>query len=69
MKIKTAFGEKTIDYRVGTCGEYYHEIPGPSAPNGGWWTLNPQTGFVPVPSNSRALRATIGAHVAPGNAS
>lgn len=61
MKIKTAFGEKNIDRRIGSCGEYYHEMPSPSAPNGAWWTLNPQHGFVPVASNSRALRAIIDA--------
>ncbi len=55
MKIQTAFGPKIIDRRIGAGKEYYHEIPGPSAPNGAWWTLNPQTGFVPVASNSRAL--------------
>jgi hypothetical protein len=59
MIIKTPFGPKRIVRRVGACAEYYFEAPGPSAPNGGWWTLNPQHGFVPVASNSRALLAAL----------
>lgn len=57
--IKTAFGDKHVSKRVGICGEYYLTLPTPSAPNGEWWTCNPQRGFVPVPSNSRALVAAI----------
>lgn len=57
--IQTPAGKKHIGRRVGVAKEYYFELPSPSAPNGGWWTLNPQHGFVSVPSNSRALRAAI----------
>ena len=57
--IKTAFGNKSVSKRAGVCGEYYLTLPTPSAPNGEWWTCNPQRGFVPVPSNSRALVAAI----------
>ena len=56
MKIQTAFGEKTVSKRV---GEYYYSLPAPNAPNGAWWTLNPQHGFVPVPSTSRALQEAL----------
>lgn len=59
MTIQTAFGRKRITRRVGVVGEYYFEAPSPSAPNGAWWTLNPQKGFVPIPSNSRALHAAL----------
>ena len=37
--------------------EYYQEAPSASAPNGAWWVLNPQWGFVPIASNSRGLVA------------
>jgi hypothetical protein len=57
--IRTPYGKKTITRRVGVAGEYYFEEPSPSAPHGAWWTLNPQTGFVPVPSNSPALLAAL----------
>lgn len=59
MTIQTAFGRKKITRRAGVAGEYYFEAPSPSAPNGGWWALNPQKGFVPVASNSRALLAAL----------
>lgn len=54
MTINTPFGRKIIVRRVGTSGEYYQE-----ASTGDWWTCNPQHGFVPVASNSRALQAAI----------
>lgn len=59
LKIHTAFGVKTIVRRVGTQGWYYQEAPNPSAPHGAWWLAHPSKGFVPVPSNSRALMAAI----------
>ena len=43
-----------------TCPNLYvFTTPRPAAPNGEWWTFNAQHGYVPVPSNSRALRAYI----------
>lgn len=59
IEIKTAFGTKTIIRRVGPRKEYFFEMPNLSASHGGWWTLNPQRGYVPVPSNCRALQAAI----------
>jgi hypothetical protein len=55
VKINTAFGKRSVIRRAGTMGEYYQTMSTPSAPNGAWWTLNPQRGFVPVPSNAPAL--------------
>lgn len=55
FKIETAFGRKTAVRRIGTAGEYCYTLPAPNAPNGEWWTLNPQRGWVPVASNSRGL--------------
>jgi hypothetical protein len=55
MKIRTAYGEKLIVRRIGKQGEYLYEPANKSAPNGGWWLLNAQRGYVPVPSNSPAL--------------
>jgi len=59
MKIQTPFGIKTIIRRVGAQSEYLYEMPGPSAPNGGWWMHNDQRGYVSIPSNSRALLAAL----------
>lgn len=53
--IQTPFGKKTILRRIGVAFEYYEEAPSASSPHGGWWTHNDQKGFVPVPSNGRAL--------------
>lgn len=58
--IETAFGTKRVVRRVGVCGEYVETTPTRSAPNGEWWTLNPQRGFVPVDSNARGLLAALG---------
>ncbi len=55
MTIQTSYGKKSIIRRIGVAGEYYQEVPGPNAQHGGWWVLNPQRGFVPIPSNGRAL--------------
>jgi hypothetical protein len=52
--IQTAFGKRRV---VRVIGEYVQTIPTPSAPNGEWWTLNPQRGYVPVPPNARGLLA------------
>lgn len=60
--INTNFGRKTVVRRVGSAGEYYYTIPTPSAPNGEWWVLNPQLGFVDVAGNSRGLLAAIRKH-------
>jgi len=57
--IETAFGKKHLVRRIGRQGEYAYTIPTSSAPNGEWWVFNPQRGWVPVPSNGRALRAAI----------
>lgn len=54
-QINTPFGKKTVVRRVGSQKEYYLTLPTAAAPNGEWWVLNPQSGFVPVPSNGRAL--------------
>lgn len=62
IKIDTAVGKKTIIGRVGAQGEYYFEAPNRSAPNGAWWILNEQKGFVPIPSNGRALLHAIEHH-------
>jgi hypothetical protein len=59
MKINTAFGPRSVVRRVGVAGEYYETLPTRSAPNGEWWVHNEQKGFVPVPSNGRALRAAL----------
>lgn len=56
MTIETAFGRKQVLKRVGASGEYYYTAATKAAPNGEWWILNPQKGYVPVPSNSRALQ-------------
>jgi len=61
--VQTAFGKKAVVRRFGVSGEYVETIPTPSAPHGEFWTLNPQRGWVPVPSNGRALRAAIAAAV------
>ena len=53
MVIETAFGRKHIVRRVGPQREFYQDT------DHQWWTVNPQHGWVPVPSNSRALRASI----------
>lgn len=63
-KIQTAFGTKTVVRRVGkVAAEYYFTLPTPNAPNGEWWTCNPQQGFVPVPSNGRGLLAALAEEV------
>ena len=54
MTIQTTSGKKRVTRRTNE-GAYYQTVPTLSAPNGEWWTLNPQRGFVPVPSNGRAL--------------
>ena len=59
FQIQTALGTRNILRRVGIQGEYYQEASSPSSPHGGWWLLNPQKGFVPVPSNSPALLAAL----------
>lgn len=56
MKIKTRYGEKHIIKQVGI---YYCEIPASNAPHGGWWKLNQERDFVPIPSNSPALLAAL----------
>jgi hypothetical protein len=48
-------GEKVIQ-RVGQSGEYWQTATG-------WWALNPQLGFVPVPDTSRALVAALSDNV------
>jgi hypothetical protein len=58
-KIKTAFGMKQVVRRFGAMSEYYETVPTKSAPNGEYWTHNAQLGFVPVPSNGRALQAVL----------
>ncbi len=60
ITIETLSGKKTIGRRVGTAGEYYYELPTPSAPHGGWWTRALSGQFISVPSNSRALLAALG---------
>lgn len=45
MIINTAYGKKRIIRRVGPAAEYYFEMPGPSAPHGGWWTPEPAKGL------------------------
>lgn len=57
MKIRTVFGVKTVVRRIGEAGQYVWTAPLPNAPNGEWWTFNPQKGWVPIPSNGRALMA------------
>jgi hypothetical protein len=57
--IQTTIGIKHVVRRVGVMREYYHTLPTPSAPHGEWWVHNPQYGFVPVPSNGRALCAAL----------
>jgi hypothetical protein len=47
-RIKSAFGPKTVVRRIGRAAEYYLTKPTSSAPNGEWWVLNPQHGFVSV---------------------
>ncbi len=59
MIIKTTFGDRHVVRRVGVCGEYYYTTPTPSAPHGEWWVCNPQHGYVPVPSNGKALAEAI----------
>lgn len=54
-RINTPQGSKRVLRRVGVAGEYYLTSPTETSPNGEWWTLNPQTGYVSVPWNSRAL--------------
>jgi hypothetical protein len=54
-EINTPFGKRTLMRRVGLHGTYWYTLPTPSAPNGEWWVLNEQRGFVPVASNSRGL--------------
>ena len=64
MKIQTAFGEKNVDQKlIGAGCDYYHELPGPSAPHGAWWKHTDRHGFVPVHSNSRELLAIIDANL------
>lgn len=57
--IKTPFGKKAVVRRIGAAAEYYQTTTTPNAPHGAWWVLNPQTGFVPVASNSRGLLAAL----------
>lgn len=54
--INTPYGKKWVVRRVGTSGEYYYTTPTPNAPNGAWWTLNPQRGFVPVSTMTKGLQ-------------
>lgn len=54
--IQTAYGRRSIGTRV---GDYVWTLPHPGDPNGAWWTLNQQRGWVYVPSNSRALRLAL----------
>jgi hypothetical protein len=63
LKIDTASGRKTVVQRAGVAGDYYYTLPAPNAPNGEWWTLNPQRGYVSVPSNSRGLMAALAGEV------
>lgn len=60
--ISTAFGKRTVFRIVGGCLKtgYVYTQPTPAAPNGEWWTLNPQRGYVPVPSNARGLACALG---------
>lgn len=51
MKVCQIQGERVIR-RVGYCREYYET-------ESGYWTLNPQKGFVRVPLDSRALAYTL----------
>ena len=59
FRIATAFGKRTAVRRFGKIGEYAETLPTPGAPNGEFWTLNQQRGWVPVASNSRALRLAL----------
>lgn len=63
VEIHTPFGPRVLVRRVGAAAEYYETLPTPSEPHGAWWTLNQQRGFVPVPSNSRALLAALDSEV------
>lgn len=57
--INTAFGKRHVVRRIGTHGVYWQTLPTESAPDGEWWVLNEQHGFVPVASNSRGLLAAL----------
>lgn len=54
--IRTAYGKRFVTRVV---DGYVQTRSRPSAPHGEWWVLNPQTGYVPVPSNSPGLAAAI----------
>ena len=56
--IKTALGKRYV-VRALWFRNYVFTSPRPHAPNGEWWTLNPQQGWVAVHPNSRALLASI----------
>jgi len=53
--IETAFGRRSVVRRFGAASEYAYTIPRASAPNGEFWVFNEQRGWVPVPSNGRAV--------------
>jgi len=57
--IQTPYGKRTVNRVVGC---YVETLPRPNEPHGAWWTLNPQRGYVPVPSNARGLRDALRAH-------
>lgn len=61
VTIDTALGRRCVARIVGGCLQtgYVYTTPTAAAPHGEWWTLNPQHGYVPVPSNSRALMAAV----------
>jgi hypothetical protein len=59
MHIETAFGRKRVIRRFGYCAEYAETIATGAAPNGEYWLLNEQHGWVPVASNGRALQAAL----------
>ena len=60
--IDTPFGKRRVARIVGGClvTGYVYTVPTANAPNGEWWTLNPQHGYVPVASNSRGLIRALG---------
>lgn len=67
-QIRTPYGTRHVVRRTND-GAYYFTTPTPSAPHGEWWTFNQQRGFVPVPSNGRALKASLFSDSANGGAS
>lgn len=58
--INTAYGKRNVRHVISYgLAVYIKTASTLNEPNGSWWTMNPQRGYVDVPSNGRSLTAAI----------